>query len=183
MGSVSEPKYPRAAELAVIHIAKKELGLDDDLYREIVKRVSARFRRGNEGVDSSGAMTARERAALLEELHQLGFRNPNGPRKAPAPGSFQEGKIRELWRLLNEAGALKDSSEKALQAFIKRQTMGAQIMPRWLTAEQANKVIEGLKSWHARVHTRSEAELSRGTSVASPEAERSGVEGVFQNES
>jgi phage gp16-like protein len=159
----------RNAELAVIHIAKKELALDDDLYREIVYRTSTRFRR--DGICSAGAMTARERAALLEEFHLLGFRNPAGPpRKAPAPGSFQEKKIRELWRLLNEAGALNDSSEKALHAFIKRQTMGAQLMPQWLTAEQANKVIEGLKAWHSRTR-REAAPLSRGTSVASPEAD------------
>ena len=146
----------RNAELAVIHIAKKELALDDDLYREIVRRVSARFRRNP--VNSSGDMTARERGAMLTELHTLGFRNPTAPRKAPAPGSFQEAKIRELWRLLNEAGALNDSSEKALQKFIRRQTMGAQTIPRWLTAEQANKVIEGLKSWHARIESRRESE-------------------------
>jgi hypothetical protein len=111
---------------------------------------------------------------VLEELHLLGFRHPNGPRKAPAPGSFHEKKIRELWRLLNEAGALKDSSEKALQAFIRRQTMGAQMMPQWLTAEQANKLMEGLKAWHSRAR-REAAPLSRGTSVASPEAEQSVV--------
>jgi hypothetical protein len=95
-------------------------------------------------------MTARERAALIEELHNLGFRRPAAARPARAPGIAQEGQIRELWRLLKEAGALHDDSERALRAFIRRQTGGVEI-PRWLTAEQANKVIEGLKAWHARV--------------------------------
>jgi phage gp16-like protein len=141
----------RNAELAVIHIAAHELGFDEELYRAIVERVSRRFR-PRSPVNSSGLMTAAERAALLDELHRLGFRRPAGAaaRKPPAPGSFQEKKIRELWRLLGETGALRDHSEKALQAFVRRQTSGAQFIPRWLTAEQANKVIEGLKAMAKR---------------------------------
>ncbi len=144
-----DPK--RNAELAVIHLAKKQLRLDDFGYRQVVARVSSRFRRSP--VQSAGQMTARERAALLEELHTLGFRRAQGSDQArpkpPPPGSFQEKKIRELWRLLEEAGALRDASEKALRAFIRRQTGGIEV-PQWLTAEQANKVIEGLKAWHSR---------------------------------
>ncbi|HUY27309.1 MAG TPA: regulatory protein GemA [Candidatus Binataceae bacterium] len=139
----------RKGELAVIHLAKKELRLDDWTYRKVVARVSARFRR--EAVDSAGLLNTRERAALIEELHGLGFhRAVNRPARAPAPGSFQETKIIEIWRLLDQAGALRDSSDKALHAFVRRQTAGAQSIPRWLTAEQANKVIEGLKAWLKR---------------------------------
>lgn len=132
----------------MIHLAKKELRLDDWTYRQLVRNTSSRFRR--EPVDSAGLMNTRERAALIEALHGFGFRRAVNRPAAPAPGSFQEKKIRELWRLLGEAGALRDASDKGLHAFISRQTSGAQSIPRWLTAEQANKVIEGLKAWLRR---------------------------------
>src|SRR5487761_1222607 len=101
----SDPK--RNAELAVIHLAKKHLRMDDFTYRQVVARVSGRFRR--DAVSSAGLMSARERAALLEEMHTLGFRRLVDRPKAPPPGSFQEKKIRELWRLLGEAAALRDT--------------------------------------------------------------------------
>jgi phage gp16-like protein len=145
-----DPDPRRTAQLAVIHQAKKELSLDDVTYRAIVKRVSAKFRR--EPVESSAQMTSRERAALLEELHHFGFRKPlNRPERSP--GGPQEEKIRALWQALIDSGALHDSSEKALRSFIRRQT-GTVEIPRWLTAEQANKVIEGLKAWHRRASSK-----------------------------
>ncbi|MGH8012575.1 MAG: regulatory protein GemA [Candidatus Binataceae bacterium] len=120
--------------------------LDDQTYRDIVRRVSGKFRRL--GIDSAGVMTSRERAALIDELRGYGFRRVE-PRKSVAPGAPQGAKIRALWQALEVAGALHDASEKALRAFVLRQT-GVVSIPQWLTAEQANKVIEGLKAWHAR---------------------------------
>jgi phage gp16-like protein len=136
----------RNGELACIHVAKKQLGLDDVTYRDIVRRVSAKFRRAP--VESAGLMTERERRALIDELRGFGFRKPldKTPRN---PGLGQEQKIRAIWQALNEAGALRNPTEKGLRAFIKRQTGGVE-MPNWLTAEQANKVIEALKAMQKR---------------------------------
>jgi phage gp16-like protein len=143
----------RKVELAAIHVAKKQLGLDDDLYREIIERVSAKFR--STPVRSSGQMTARERVALLEEMRAHGFRRIERPERrmrqalaASAPGDGQHQKILALWAELGATGTLKDSSIKALRSFCKRMT-GVE-SPAWLTATRANKVIEGLKAWLAR---------------------------------
>lgn len=155
-------------QLAAIHVAKKQLRLDDATYRDLVLRVSAKFRRSP--VDSSGLMDGRERVALLDELRRFGFRRVE-PQRPAAPGGPQEAKIRALWAALRDAGALRqvsqseteqtslrgaskiDDSERALRAFIRRQT-GRVEVPQWLTAEQANKVIEGLKAWHARAQSK-----------------------------
>ena len=52
-------------QLARIHIIKKELGLDDDAYRRILKRI------GN--VESSTDLTALGRARLLKHLEECKF--------------------------------------------------------------------------------------------------------------
>jgi len=49
--------------LAKIHIAAKQLRLDEDVYRSIVRRVSAKFR--DTPVESSAKLNAHERAALI----------------------------------------------------------------------------------------------------------------------
>ncbi len=142
----------RRVELAAIHVAKKQLALDDDLYRQIVERVSGKYRA--EPVSSSGQMTPRERKALLEELRTRGFRHIVRPElweKPSAPGEAQLGKILALWGELVATGKLDNPSEKGLRAFVKRQT-GLE-SPRWLTAAEANKVIEGLKAWLARAQS------------------------------
>ena len=144
----------RRVELAAIHVAKKQLGLDDDLYHSIIQRVSGNFRA--EPVISAGQMMPRERKALIEELRARGFRpkhsdrryEPPGIAPATAPGDGQLKKILALWGELVATGTLHDPSEKGLRHFVKRQT-GLEAA-RWLTAAQSNKVIEGLKAWLAR---------------------------------
>ncbi len=54
----------RTKDLARIHMAKKELGLDDDAYRALIQ--------GTTGKSSSGDLTPRERIKLLQALQQLG---------------------------------------------------------------------------------------------------------------
>lgn len=136
----------RNAELAAIHTAKRQLGLDDATYRARVAIVSGRFRR--DPVDSAGMMTERERRALIDDLRSLGFRRIAHERPAP-PSAPQASKIRALWNDLVAAGAIDATDHvKALRAFCKRQT-GVE-SPDWLQASQASTIIEALKSWLAR---------------------------------
>ncbi len=135
----------RNAELAAIHVAKKQLRLDEATYRSIVEMVSARF---GHPVSSAGLMGSRERRALLEQLRSWGFRRAETVAQ-PSPQHPQVQKILALWQSLIEAGAVTaPDSMKALRAFCKRQT-GVEA-PAWLSAAQSNKVIEGLKAWLER---------------------------------
>ncbi len=60
----------------------------------------------------------------------------------------QARKIRLLWRKLGKATKLRDASERGLRQFVRRQT-GCDAL-EWLSAIEANDVIEGLKAWQRR---------------------------------
>ena len=57
----------RTKQLAQIHIAKKELGLDDDTYRALLFDVA--------GVDSSSKLNESQRYAVLKRFKQKGWKN------------------------------------------------------------------------------------------------------------
>ena len=81
-GGVTMRKTQRQRDLAKIHIAKKQLGMDDATYREMLMRVA--------GVDSSAALTALGRGRVLDHLYRSGFkgaRRKSTVRRAPSyPG-------------------------------------------------------------------------------------------------
>lgn len=58
----------RRRQLAAIHVAKKALGLDDDVYRDLVARVSAGH---GPAVRSAGDCSPAQRSAILRELARL----------------------------------------------------------------------------------------------------------------
>lgn len=70
-------KDVRKAELAKIHIAKKALGLDDDMYRDMLFSVAR--------VRSAGDLDHAGRKAVLEHLKGLGFK-PQKKKKNDYPG-------------------------------------------------------------------------------------------------
>lgn len=59
----------RKRAIAAIHVARQQLGLDDDLYRELLLRVSARH---GTPCRSSADMDANQRRAVLTEMRRLG---------------------------------------------------------------------------------------------------------------
>jgi len=137
-------KY-RREELAKIHIAKKDLGLSDEIYRDIIYQAGS--------VESSADLDYRGRAAVLERFAELGWKSKT---RSPAPGSRsrtladdpQSKKIRALWLELHTAGKVRDSSEKALASYVRRMTRVAAL--QWLDNKQAQTVIESLKKWLER---------------------------------
>jgi phage gp16-like protein len=117
---------------------KRELKLPDDAYRAIVHRAS------NGRCESSADMTAAERDRLLDGLRKLGGGKDARSRFTGAP---QHAKARAIWIALFEGGVVNNRSDRALDAYIKRQTgqeLGALDAAGW------GRVIEGLKSWAAR---------------------------------
>ena len=143
----------RRIDLAKIHIARKQLGLEDEVYRAIVRRVSARYR--IEPAESSAVLDPRERAALLAELSSLGFKvaPPRAKREDWIEGrNPHTRKLLACWFDLVRAGASKHPGKKALRHFIRRATGKEAI--EWLSPEECSKVIEELKAWHRRVSER-----------------------------
>jgi phage gp16-like protein len=126
----------RRARLAKIHIAKKQLALEDDSYRALLVRVT--------GQESSATCTPSQLDAVLAEFARLGFTadKPKHPRSDKAYVRMIYG----VWSDLKPF--VVDNSHTALRSFVRRQT--GQDAPEFLNPEDANLVIEGLKAWLQR---------------------------------
>jgi phage gp16-like protein len=122
---------PKRNDLAKIHIAKKELGLDEDTYRGILWD---RYQH-----DSAAELSDRQAADLIALFREKGWR----------PISLgQRGLIQVLWRKLDAAGAIHHANEYALAAFIEHHTGKHEL--RQLTVHEASRLIEMLKKWLER---------------------------------
>lgn len=138
---------------AQIHIAKKQLNMDDDTYRAVLKRST--------GVSSCADMSLSQLHQAIHELKQLGFKvasRKNGPksRKSQTKDGYtykrksQGDKIRALWITMAEQGAVKDPSEVALRNYIRRMTKGRFSAPQFCDPLTATRIIESLKKWQQR---------------------------------
>lgn len=122
--------------LAAIHVAKKQLGLDDDTARDLYARVT--------GKRSLRDMNAGEQDRVVQELRRQGFK----PAEKGLQGPFAK-KLQALWIDGWNLGIVRDRRDSAMLAFIKRQT-GIDHTRFLIAAEDAAKAIEALKAWLAR---------------------------------
>lgn len=122
--------------LSAIHVAKKQLGLDDDTYRAVLVRVT--------GKRSAGELTEAERNKVVSELRRQGF----NPAQKALQGPFAR-KHQALWIAAWNLGIVRDRRDAAMLAFVKRQT-GIEHTRFLIDAEDAAKAIEALKAWLAR---------------------------------
>lgn len=132
----------RKAMLAKTHIAKKELALSDEDYRAIVARVA----RGRS--DSAGKLTLAQLHDLLAEFKRLGWRPKAAATGRGAARDPQSRMARGIWIELCKAGVVRDPSEQALRAYVKRMT-GCDDL-RFCDPWAKSKLIEALLAWAAR---------------------------------
>ena len=136
--------------IRLIHVAKGELRMDDDTYRSVLERFGKRT--------SSTEMTIPELETVLEHLKRSGFqvrstnkspsaRKPARPSRALAQDAESK-KIRALWLFLHELGVVKNPSEEALAAYVKR-IAGVDAL-QWVNGNQAERLIESMKKWAMR---------------------------------
>lgn len=126
--------------IAAIHVARKELGLDDETYRAALVQVT--------GKSSSADMSEAERQKVLERFRQQGFKGYSKGARKPLEGRFAK-KLQALWIAGYNLGLVKDRDDRALLAFVKRQT-GIDHVRFLRHADDAAKAIEALKAWLAR---------------------------------
>ena len=132
----------RKKMIAKIHIAKKQLAMEDGSYRAFLKRIT--------GQESCSQLKEPELENVLQEFKKIGFKKKPakraGARKLAV--SEQASKIRALWLNLYHIGEVKDPSEDALAAFVKRSS-GVEDL-HWITTAQADKTIRALRGWLER---------------------------------
>ena len=160
MANMKRKTQTRNGQLAAIHVLKGQLGLERTDYEDLVEKADRETRRlGPDDVAhrSSSKLTGPGRAALLDQLRwmageaprkrkarrgdQMGFRDEDEPRLK---------KMRMMWLALAEAGAVEAATEAALNAWVRKQRLGADHV-NWLDGAGLNKAIEQLKEWHRRV--------------------------------
>jgi len=132
-----------SSSIAAIHVAKKNLGLDDDTYRAKLKLIT--------GKTSVKDMNEAERQSVLLVFRREGFepasnRRPDGRQKLTGPYA---GKLQALWIAGYNLGIVENRDDAALLAFVKRQT-GLDHTRFLHDPADARKAIEALKSWLAR---------------------------------
>lgn len=132
------------SSIAAIHVAKKQLGLDDDTYRAKLQNIT--------GKQSTKAMSEAERQKVLSVLRNEGFapkaasRRPDGRLKLS--GKYAK-KLQALWIAAYNLGLVENRDDAALLAFVKRQS-GVDHTRFLAYHDDATKVIEGLKAWLSR---------------------------------
>ncbi|WP_121775547.1 gp16 family protein [Acinetobacter bereziniae] len=128
--------------IQLIHVGKNKLGLDDDLYREVLESTT--------GKTSSKVMTVAQLEAVLDRMKQLGFdiesKNKAGVKNLA--DDAQSKLIRHLWLELYNAGEVRNNSEKALAKFVENKVHVSAL--QFLNSDHADMIITHLRQWCKR---------------------------------
>lgn len=127
---------PRTKELAAIHVAKRDLHLSDDEYRDILFTVAR--------VKSASDLDHAGRKLVLDHFRNRGALGGKTWRRRPDDPML--GKLKSLWLELHAAG--KVNHVDGLDAWVKRTTRVSS--PIWLNSKQMTTCIEALKKWLKR---------------------------------
>ncbi|NYZ17047.1 regulatory protein GemA [Azospirillum sp. RWY-5-1] len=137
---------PLAPLIAKVQTLRRQVPTlaDDAVWRPFLARHAG-------GITSTRAMSETQLHAVVRALYAAGApKRPgsSGGKRQPYADSPQLAKARALWIALADAGKVRDRSDTALAAFIRRQTRQDIGM---LSPERWAQVIEALKGWADRV--------------------------------
>jgi phage gp16-like protein len=130
----------RNSLLAQIHIAKKDLKLSDDEYRDLMATIC--------GKNSAADLDVTGLRRFLDHLGKCRAAMKGGATKVRRKLSPRAGKIYSLWQQLADAKLVEQRAFSALEAWVKVQTGVDKL--EWLNEAQAGQCIEQLKKWLAR---------------------------------
>lgn len=144
----------RRAMLAKLHLARKELALTEESYRDVLRRVT--------GQESAAALSEPQLDRALAEFRRLGWKPRKGKGRTGTSAAPQIRMIHAVWRDICRLGIDAEDETAALRAFVARQTRTAANPqgvsdPRFLDSQQANRVLEGLKAWRRRLKAKEAA--------------------------
>jgi phage gp16-like protein len=130
----------------LLHTAKRDLGLTDDEYRELLY--------GAAGVRSSSELHPAQLPDVMRMLSKLGFkfRTRKYDDLGRRPGMAEPAQLRLIELIWSQVSHAAESSgrSKGLRRWVLRQAKVADI--KFLNFDQAQRVIEGLKKYYTRTH-------------------------------
>jgi phage gp16-like protein len=145
------PAAMRNKLIAKIHVAKKQLGLDDDQYRGIILGAT------DGKADSCKNCNEAQLEQIMKQMTEWGFKpvvtaptegeKPKvklSPVTRGKPDPTQVDKIRAVWIDLANKGIIRNRSDDAIQSFAKRLTRVDRL--EWLTTKQCQTVLVALKA-------------------------------------
>lgn len=133
-----------AKKIGLLHVARRQLGLDEDTYRDILREWGR--------VSSSAELDEDGFRAVMFRLERLGFRSTGskrnfGNRHPNMATASQVALMRKLWsQYLPD-----DEDERHLNAWLSKFHHVSAL--RFVSAEKAGAVITALKSMAARAQT------------------------------
>lgn len=135
---------PRNSMLAKVHVAKKQLGMFDDDYYELIMTAT----KGQ--CSSAGDCTDAQLVAVLDAFKAKGFRAMPGKAKAGRHIAMHPmaRKARIMWRSLYHLGVVHNPAEEALEVFARKQLKCERLA--WAQQSQGGKLIEALKDMGER---------------------------------
>ncbi|WNY75953.1 gp16 family protein [Pasteurella multocida] len=151
----TKPKY-----IQLIHIAKKQLGIDEISYQQMLERIT--------GKNSTKQMTIKELDKVLSELEEKGFNNSAKKSRRSSSKTVKPtivDKIRVVWRAMHANGIILDGSDQALNQFVHNivnvelSRKGNNFLVIGVGAlkhdtKLATIVLERLKKWQKRVEVK-----------------------------
>lgn len=149
----------KAKLIQLIHIGKQQLNMDEFSYREMVKRLTNKT--------SSTKCTVAELHKILHEIQQKGAKVKYFAKRGAEPTAYSPTtgevivkseithKIRAVWIQMDKHGILRDNSEKALNAYMRKVMNQGKIVLALnvgaLKGNEASRFLEILKQWHKRM--------------------------------
>ncbi|PPA30451.1 regulatory protein GemA [Aeromonas jandaei] len=123
----------RNGQMAKIHIAKAELGLDDEEYRALLGRVA--------GVKSAKELNPRQIGAVLAAFEKLGWQ-PKASKKQhgrrPSVAKTRQGILGKIEALLADAGRPWAYAKSMAHHMFKREELD------WLTTDELTRLMQAL---------------------------------------
>lgn len=153
-------------QIQLIHVAKGDLGLDDDTYRDMLH--------GMFGAESSKDLTAAQADQLLDEFKARGFRvvsrHPRPAKRAKGQNVVHLASQAEIDKLNAVAGLIKWQYADGLQRFLERRVgiKGGKVR----TAGEAFRAIEALKKMFENGMKKAHGEEWWLTQLDDPEVRR-----------
>lgn len=141
----------RSSLIKLIHVARRNLQLDDDTYRSVLLRVT--------GKQSCRELKVGQLEEVLKALEDKGFKRkrPRSPVRRHRETDVTA-KVRHIWHQMHVDGFVRDGSDNALDAFVAKLTVrlnhGEGIASlAWCRGDTLLTVLESLKQWHLREMT------------------------------